>query len=194
MKKINHIYRRCLATSIVMLLWITSQGQGMKVSIETDPATFVFRGYSAHIRIQPPNSEHFLIGAGTYAMEFPDLLVDLNKENRDEGWNVKIRSAYGVFGEYYFREANHKWFIGEQLSIQNYRVSQDDIGSTTFSNLLALTYVGYSWHPFQFPLYIKPWAGLGYTWKVEGATDVGEDEYDVAPLFPFVTFHIGYTF
>jgi hypothetical protein len=194
MKRIVHRDKSSVGVIALMLWSMASLGQGMKFSIETDPSTFVFKGYSAHIRIQPPNCEHFLIGVGTYAMEFPDPLVDLNKENRDEGWNVKIKSAYGLFGEYYFREANHKWFIGEQFSIQNYRVKQENVGDAKFSNLLALTYIGYSWHPFEFPLYIKPWAGLGYTWKVDGSTRVGDSKYDIAPLFPFVTFHIGYTF
>jgi hypothetical protein len=121
--------------------------------------------------------------------------VDLNKRNKDEGWNVKIQDAYGLFAEFYFDKANRKWFIGEQLAVQNFKVKNDfESGTAKFSNALALTYVGYTWHPFHIPLYIKPWAGLGYTWKVDGSTKLPGKSYDVAPLFPFVTFHVGYTF
>lgn len=186
--------------SLIVLVGVTwpflvgyAQDQKTKLSLETDPSTFILEGYSAHIRIQPANCERWLFGVGTYRLEIPDPLIDLNPDNRNEGWNVKIKDAYGLFAEYYFREANTKWFVGEQFSVQNYRVANKG-AAASFSNLLALTYIGYAWRPFDIPLYIKPWAGLGYTWKVKGSTDVGETSYDVAPLFPFVTFHVGYTF
>jgi hypothetical protein len=166
-------------------------------SIETDPSTFIFKGYSLHLRVQPAASERFLIGVGTYAMNMPDMVVDLNKENRDEGWNVRIRSAYAAYGEYYFRKANDRWFVGEQLGIQNFKVTNDTeviADEARFTNFLAMTYIGYSWHPYKGSFYVKPWAGLGYTKKVDGNTNVGSMNYDVAPIFPFVTFHIGYSF
>ena len=183
---------------LLIALWTSSKAQeSTRFSIETDPTTFIFKGYSAHIRIQPAGSDKFLVGAGTYGMKMPNVMVDLNKENRDESWNVRIRSAYSVFGEFYFREANEKWFIGEQLGVQNFKVTNDMEGAegdANFNNFLAMTYIGYSWHPFKGLFYVKPWAGLGYTTKIDGETRVGNMQYDIAPLFPFITFHLGYTF
>jgi hypothetical protein len=184
-----------LAISCASVLTISAQ-EKTKVSIETDPSTFVLKGYALHLRIQPGSSNKFLIGAGTYGLNLPDQMVDLNKNNRNEGWNVRIKSAYALYGEYYFREANKRWFVGEQIGIQNFRVSNDQeqaASDADFRNLLLMTYVGYSWHPYKGRFYVKPWAGLGYTDKVSGSTTVGAMSYDVAPLFPFVTFHIGYT-
>jgi hypothetical protein len=34
-------------------------------------------------------------------------------------------NAYSLYGEYYFREANKRWFVGEQVGIQNFTVSND---------------------------------------------------------------------
>jgi hypothetical protein len=43
-------------------------------------------------------------------------------------------------------------------------------------------------------MYIKPWMGLGYTTKVSGDNSIDGKEYDIAPLVPFLTLHVGYTF
>jgi hypothetical protein len=166
-------------------------------SIEIDPSTYLLKGYSFHVRIKPSSCERWMIGVGTYGLDLPDMLVNLNPDNRNEGWNARIRSAYSLYGEYYFKQANQRWFIGEQIGIQNFRVKNDqesNAGSADFSNMLLMTYFGYSWHPGAGGFYIKPWAGLGYTNQLSGSTTVGNLHYDVAPIFPFVTFHIGYNF
>jgi hypothetical protein len=185
-----------LITSCCGILSVNAQ-QKTRISVETDPSTFILKGYALHVRIQPASCNKWLIGAGTYGLQLPDKIVDLNANNKNEGWNVRIRSAYALYGEYYFREANKRWFIGEQIGIQNFRVANDQEAAATsanFRNLLLMTYIGYSWHPWKGQFYIKPWAGLGYTNKISGSTTVGTMNYDVAPLFPFVTFHVGYTF
>jgi hypothetical protein len=173
-----------------------TNGNKTSFSIETDPSTFAFGGYAFHFRIKPANSKHLLIGAGTYAMDYPDFLIGMNPENKDKGWNVRIAGAYSAFGEYYFKEANNKWFVGLQAGIQNYKISNDSFPDTqsTYSNLLIMPSIGYTWHPFKFPLYLKPWMGIGYTTKVSGNNSVSGMEYNIAPLVPFVTLHLGYTF
>jgi hypothetical protein len=174
---------------------LKAQEQKAKWSIEVDPATFVFNGYSAHLRVQPKHSKHLLVGAGVYAMDLPDLIVNLNSNNKDQGWKSRIDLGYGLFAEHYFSEVNRKWFIGGQLSIQNFKLEKENTpGSSSYSNGLIMAYGGYSWAPFQFPLYLKFWAGLGYTSKISGENDLEGIEYDIAPLTSFATLHIGYTF
>jgi hypothetical protein len=165
-------------------------------SLETDPSTFVFKGYAFHLRIKPANSMHLVIGAGTYALDLPDLLVDMDPKNKDEGWDVRISSAYSLFGEYYFEKANYNWFVGLQAGIQNYKINNSNLGNeeSKYSNLLLMPSIGYNWHPFKLPLYFKPWFGLGYTTKISGSNIIDESEYNINPLVPFVTLHIGYTF
>lgn len=166
------------------------------ISIETDPSTFAFGGYAFHFRIKPKNSQHVLIGAGTYALNMPDFLINMNAENKDMGWNVRINSAYSLFGEYYFKEANKKWFVGLQAGVQNFKNTNDNIANeqSTYSNLLIMPSIGYNWQPFHIPLYFKPWFGLGYTSKISGDNTIGNLSFDIAPLTPFVTLHVGYTF
>ena len=165
-------------------------------SIETDPSTFAFKGYAFHIRLKPKNSKHLVIGAGTYALDMPNIMVDMNENNKDKGWNVRINSAYSLFGEYYFKEANAKWYVGLQAGIQNFKNTNDNIASkeSKYSNVILMPSIGYNWQPFKFPMYLKPWFGVGYTSKISGSNSIDNLEYNISPLLPFVTLHVGYTF
>jgi len=166
-----------------------------KFSIEIDPATFVFSGYGFHLRVQPKNSDHYLFGVGAYAMDFPELLVDLNPENADEGWKVRLNQGIGVFGEYHFTEVHKEWFVGTQIAIQEYEIEKDfNDGKEKFNNSLFMGYGGYTWNPFDFPMYVKTWAGLAYTPKYSGTNKIGNSEYDVSPILLFAAVHLGYTF
>ncbi len=171
------------------------QQKKTEISVEIDPATFGFKGYGIHLRIKPNNSEHLLIGIGAYAMDFPSVLVDFNNKNKDKGWNIRLNQGYGVFGEYHFSEVNKKWFVGGQLALQEYKIENETIvGSEKFTNSLLMAYGGYTWQPFDFGFYIKPWAGIGYTSKLSGTNTLGNSEYDIAPIMMFATLHFGYTF
>ena len=166
-----------------------------EISVEIDPATFVLSGYGIHLRLKPKNSQHFLIGIGAYAMDMPDVLVDFNENNKEKGWDVRLNQGYGLFGEYHFAEVNKKWFVGTQLSLQEYKIENESIeGSEKFSNILIMAYTGYTWKLFNSDFYIKPWAGVGYTSKVSGSNTLGNLEYDISPIMMFATLHIGYTF
>lgn len=173
-----------------------SRSKKTSISLETDPSTFAFGGYALHVRVNPNNNQHWLIGAGTYALDMPEALVNLNSANKDKGWKARINSAYALFGEYYFREANHKWFAGMQVGVQNFKITNENAVNqhANYSNLLLMPSLGYTWRPFKFPLYFKPWIGLGYTSKVAGSNVLNGATYNIAPVVPFVTMHAGYTF
>ncbi|WP_298423643.1 hypothetical protein [uncultured Kordia sp.] len=172
-----------------------TKNETTKFSIEIDPATFAFNGYSFHMRIQPKGCNHLLAGFGTYALDFPDALVNFNSKNKDKGWNISINQGYSVFGEHHFTKVNEKWFVGTQIGIQEFTLENGTIlGNEKFTNLLAMVYAGYTLKPFKNKLYIKPWAGIGYTTKLSGSNTLGTSEYDIAPITMFVTVHIGYTF
>lgn len=175
---------------------IFSRDYSSRLSVETDPTTFLLNGYSLHVRYQPMFTDRFLVGLGTYAMDLPELILNLNRENRDEGWDVRIRSAYFVMGEFYVKRANHGWFIGEQIGFQSFKVTNNAEvrGSASFNNLLFLTYAGYSWHPYKGSFFVKPFVGVGLSEMVDGTSEVGGISYDAGPLFPLLTVHLGYTF
>lgn len=192
-------------TAITMMMLLLSIGifaqksekkeSKAEVSIEIDPATFGFSGYAFHLRIKPKNSEHLLVGIGAYAMDFPDVLVGLNSNNKDKGWDVRLNQGYGLFGEYHFSEVNKKWYVGAQLAFQEYKIEKDFYdGTSKYSNILLMGLGGYTLQPFDFPLYFKFWGGVGYTGKVSGENFIGDAEYDISPILLFGALHIGYTF
>lgn len=194
-----------LISAILVLLSIsmqkaeaqTSESTGKTTwSVETDPATFAFKGYALHLRVKPSFSENWVLGAGIYAMDFPSFMVDLNKKNKNEGWNVRISGALSFFGEYYLKQANNAWFLGFQGGVQNFENTNDHSGSkkSDYSVLLLMPSAGYTWKPFEIPLYFKPWMGIGYTSKLSGSTKIDSRDYDLSPVTAFVTLHIGYTF
>ncbi len=173
-----------------------SRGYSSSLSVELDPVAFLLDGYSVHLRYRPMFSERFLLGVGAYAMDLPEVLVDVNSANRDRGWNARIRSAYTLHAELYAREVNAGWFIGEQVGFQNFRISnhRENGGHADFSAFIAMTYGGYSWSPRNRLLYVKPWIGLGFTDKIDGISHIGSSRYKVGLLFPMAALHVGYTF
>ena len=190
--------KRVLPAIVAVLLITSAQAQkneSWKWSVEIDPATYVFSGYSVHLRVQPKNSDHLLLGAGAYAMNMPDLFVNFNEKNKDQGWNVRLNQGIGLFGEYYFQEVNKKWFLGAQVSLQEYKIEKEELaGNQVFSNILGMAYFGYGIQPFKNSLYFKPWAGIGYTSKISGSNSIHDQTYDISPITLFATLHIGYTF
>ncbi|NQX82021.1 MAG: hypothetical protein HRT66_08535 [Flavobacteriaceae bacterium] len=198
----NLIIRKSTLIIVIFLISLGAFAQKDKqkqskteISVEIDPATFGFEGYGIHLRLKPKNSEHLLVGIGVYAMDLPNVLVDFNKKNKGKGWNVRLDQGYSVFGEHHFSQVNKKWFVGAQLAIQEYKIENKTIvGSEKLTNSLLMAYGGYTWQPFDFGLYIKPWAGIGYSSTLSGTNTLGDLEYDIAPVTMFTTLHLGYTF
>ena len=163
-------------------------------SIEVDPLTFGLNGYGIHLRIKPKNSQHLLLGVGAYAMDFPSVLVNLNSNNKDMGWNVRLNQGYGLFGEYHFSEVNKKWFVGAQLAYQEFEIQKEALeGESAFGNVLLMGTGGYTLQPFEFPLYFKFWGGVGYTDQISGENSIGSAQYDIVPVLLFGALHVGYT-
>lgn len=175
---------------------IEDKPKASRLYIETDPSTFAFGGYALHFRLQPKNSQHLLLGAGTYGLNMPKFLVDLNAENRNKGWDSRIQTAYAFFAEYYLKAAGEKWFLGLQTGFQNYELENENLPGkqSHYRNLLIMPSVGYTWYPFKIPLYFKPWMGLGYTQKISGEANIENLDYKIAPLTSFMTLHLGYKF
>ncbi len=191
----NNFFKTLLFASVIFTSQLFAQDK-TTFSIETDPGTFAFSGYAFHARVTPAGWGHWELGAGIYSMEFPDLLVDTNPDNKDEGWSVTLDQGIGFFSNYFFNEENTGWFVGNQLAIQTYEVSNKSAGpgNASFTNLLIMPSGGYRWVPFKNGFYVQPWMGIGYTTKISGKTEVGSNSYEIAPILPFLTFHIGYKF
>ena len=209
----NHIrsirmngYKNIMGTIILIMTLVSSflPAQGnestgnskTRYAIEIDPAAFVFNGYAFHIRVQPEQSDHILLGAGIYAMDFPDLIIGFNSKNKDKGWNVRLNQGIGLFGEYHFSEINRNFFAGVQLAVHTYKIRNEKIaGSGRFNTFLGMGYGGYTFKPFENNgFYIKTWMGVGYTTKTGGENRLDRLVYDISPVLFFAAVHLGYMF
>lgn len=156
-------------------------GASTEIFVETDPATFVLRGFAGHVRVRPAALPRWLLGVGMYAMDFPSLLVDLSPANRDEGWDVRLRLGGGVFADYFLRPAPAGWFIGAEAALLGLRASRG-AEAARFVNVLLMPRVGYLARPFASGFFLMPWLGVGVTARVAGSADAGGETYELYPV------------
>jgi len=151
--------------------------------LEIDPLTFVQKGYSLHIAL----------GAGTYALDLPQPLVELNHNNK--GWEDRINNAYVIFFDYLFDEKIEGWTIGGEITSQEHKVSI--AGETTeFKSLAYLARVGYHFVLFRSSLYFYPWLGIGSTHLTSGTAvlPISGKTFDYSNVAAFATLHVGWRF
>jgi hypothetical protein len=197
--------RPLVGATIVAVLGAASAARAeaprTRISAETDPVTFAFRGFALHVRVAPRGAPRLLVGAGTLlgpwftTVTLPDLIVDADPANRGEGWTVAVRGGVTSFIEYFPAGANRGWFIGEQVGVQAFRITRSGAeGSAAFAQMPVMTYGGFAWRPLDGDLYLKPWVGLALVPTIAGTSRLDGQEYRRLPILPFATVHVGYTF
>ena len=180
-------------SSIILTQLISAQASA-SVDIEIDPATYAFKGDSLHVKYTPDNAPQWRGGLGTYSMEMPDLLIDLNEKNKNQNWDVEIKRAYGLFAEYYFDPSQQGWFVGGQISQQKFQIEKPSINSIEFTKSLFMMNLGYKWKINNSAFYLLPWAGVGYTKTIDNKNERVASGFDVNPVAAFMTVHLGYEF
>ncbi len=179
------------ATLLGACLSLPSQAQ---IDIEIDPATYVFKGDSLHVKLTTTNAPQWRWGLGTYSLELPSALVETNQQNKPGNWTVDIHRAYGLFTEYYLNPEQTGWFIGGQVSEQTFRVINPTQAASEFTNGLLMVNLGYKWAIADSAFYLLPWAGLGYTQTTGNNPSRLAAGFDVDPFTAFMSVHIGYEF
>lgn len=164
-----------------------------QLALETDPYTFIQGGDSLHLKVSTDSLPNWRFGIGTYSLELPDIIVELNSENDNQDWQVDLTRGVGLFAEYYLDKNQTGWFIGAQVSQQDYQVNSE-FNTAKFSNALFMGSLGYKYHLFDTNWYVLPWFGVGYTKTTSGKTARQAAGYDVDPLVGFATLHLGYEF
>jgi hypothetical protein len=182
-----------LVCGILLAPFISLQTNA-RVDIEIDPATYAFKGDSLHIKFTQEGAPQWRWGLGTYSLEMPDALVDVNSKNKQQDWTVDIDRAYGVFAEYYLDASQTGWFVGGQVSQQTFTVENPLVSKTEFSNGLLMLNAGYKWPLKNTAFYLLPWAGVGYTKTIDKNNARAASGFDVDPVTAFMSVHLGYAF
>ncbi len=164
------------------------------LSVEIDPSTFAFSGYSAHVKYH--FAESWELGLGTYAMTFPNALGSLAISPNSSATTLKITSAYGVFLDRYLFQKSEGLFVGFQLATHNYQLSDSGTPgtNTTYTATLFMPRLGYKYQFTNSGLYILPWVGAGYVAPSNSNPSVGSQNYKVNSVLSFATLHLGYSF
>lgn len=171
-----------------------------KISVETDPATFAFNGYAAHVRIQSNESEAlkpWTLGLGVYSMKFPSIMRDLAINQSTGSATLKLQSAYGVFIDRHFSpETGEGLFVGAHLAYHQYDLTDSVTPNrpTTYNAWLFMPRIGYEMKIGKSGLYVLPWLGIGYLSPNSNTAILGNNSYSINHWLPFGTLHVGYTF
>jgi len=179
-------------TTLLLSLLTTLTLSADKTSIEIDPATYAFSGYSVHLKHSFDELPKIQFGLGIYAMDFPDILVDIDSSNKDKGWDVRLDRGIGLFADVYSNESQNGWFYGGQIAEQKYELSH--LSQTESYNIILLMAHGGYKYDVNEKLYLKFWGGVGYAHQYSGETNVAGVKYDVPRVVPFGAMHVGYNF
>lgn len=171
---------------------LTLQAGNDSYAIEIDPSTYAFDGYSVHIKKQFDAVPNVQFGIGVYAMDFPDIFVDLHKNNKNKGWDVRLDNGIGLFADIYNDEHLSGWFYGGQIAFQKYDITNVP-GSNSYDTVMFMGHGGYK-YDIDTHWYLKFWGGVGFSHKISGSNVVGNLEYNVPNIVPFGAVHIGYSF
>jgi hypothetical protein len=206
---------RNYASAIIILFSLVSFGQAQPADssrehlfgLEVDPVPFALGGGAAHLTWTPKQSDHFTIGLNLIVnVTYPDFVVNMNSQNRDQGWSVKINQGIGHWVHYYIKARNRGWFVGLQMATMEMELTNDSYpGAKNRTNLIMFAVqAGYHWYPWSDNgIFLRPWAGLGYQTVIKGTfepgkvtTDmrIGDKTFELDEFLPFVAIHIGYTF
>lgn len=163
-------------------------------ALEVDPATYVFGGYSAHLKYH--FAEKWELGLGTYAMTFPNLMNGLAISPTRSTTNLRITSAYALFIDRYLVESNQGLVVGMQFASQHFRLTDSTYSpqSSTYNTTLVMPRIGYKYQFGTSGFYVLPWMGVGYLAPSNSSATIGTQAFKIKNLLPFATIHIGYSF
>jgi hypothetical protein len=172
----------------------TAAAERPVLRVDVEPAAYVLRGYSVHLRATNPWVPRLVGGVGAYGFDMPRMLVDVAAGNRDEPWSVRLVVGANVFADYFFgAHADHGWLAGAQLGVQHYRVRRAGEEGRV-DTLLLMARVGYEWHPWRQGFYLFPWLGAALGPVLGDVPAVDGDAYDVAPVVPYGAVELGWRF
>jgi hypothetical protein len=168
-----------------------------RISVDTDPSTFLFSGYSFWAMAKPAHTDHLRVGVGGFGLDFPSFIVPTLNRSGEDGWDLSVRAVMGFAG---YQFGNRRGFyVGAYSGYLESRHRRDDtMGVADRHNITLLPTAGYQWFPFSTGAlkgaYLQPWIGATIWIPVGGTTKLGTHEFKDPHVIPLAAFHIGYEF
>jgi hypothetical protein len=185
------------STSLAHADDVVSAAKPWRLSIDTDPSTFAFNGFSAWVMTKPRGTEHLRLGVGTFGLEFPSFLVPTLNRGSEDGWDLTARAVM-AFGGYMFGDRKG-FYVGSYAGYLQSRHERDDMpGVAVRHNITVLPTAGYQWFPFSTGAlrgaYVQPWVGATIWFPVGGTSSLGTHEFKDPHVIPLAALHLGYEF
>ena len=167
-----------------------------KFSVGSDPAAWLFGGYSAIAMVDPESIPALRITAEMWGMNMPDALTGLASANRNEGWSRRFTHAFALYVDYHPGGSADAWHVGGVFDMLGSRLTRDGFDETAkMYSAEFLVRGGYRWFPFPSAgLFVNPWLAAGVIFAVSPRPSVGGEQFVEFPLNAVGTLHIGYRF
>jgi hypothetical protein len=175
----------------------TSDATPWRVSLDTDPSTFAFSGFSGWAMAKPAGTHHLRVGVGGFGLDFPSFLVPTLNRAGGDGWNLSVRAVMGFAG---YQLGDRKGFyVGAYTGYLESRHTRGDVmGTADRHNVTVLPCAGYQWFPFASGAlkgaYVQPWVGATIWIPVGGTTTLGGHTFKDPYVIPLAAAHLGYEF
>ena len=168
-----------------------------RVSVDTDPSTFAFSGFSGWAMAKPAGTQHVRVGVGGFGLEFPSFLVPHLNRSSEDGWALEVRAVMGFAG-YMFGDRKG-FYVGAYAGYLNSRHRRDDMpGVADQHNVTILPTAGYQWFPFSRGAlrgaYVQPWVGATIWIPAGGTSTLGTHTFKDPHVIPLAALHLGYEF
>lgn len=178
----------------IQLIAQTETPKAKRFSVEVDPSTFVFNGYSANFGYKP--SAKWTVGVATFALKFPGVLAGLAIDPNPSTATLRLQSGYSAYLHRSLSEDRSGWWVGVQTGVTNFKITDSRFGdqSRSYTARILMPRFGYKYYVGRSDFYLLPWAGLTYIFGADKKQPLGTSTYEVKPVLPFGAVHLGYSF
>ena len=190
-------YRTVVSLAVLVAATPAHAESSWRVSIDTDPTTFAFSGFSGWLMAKPAGLDHLRFGVGGFGLEFPSFLTPHLNRTGEDGWTLDVRAVMGFAG---YQLGNRRGlYLGAYSGYLESRHTRSDTpGSADRHNVTILPTIGYQWFPFDAgalrAVYVQPWAGATIWIPVGGTTTLGMHTFKDPYVIPLVAAHLGVEF
>ena len=133
-----------------------------------DVSPFSMGGYSFKAGIVPKSYSKTEVAIESFAMNIPDMVIDLNSKNANAGWNERVSNGLALYIDHKLGSKRSSFWAGVGFVYLNHDIDNDHV-SFNFQQMEYLARVNYKWYPFENSgFYVNPYMALAGRHKIGG--------------------------
>ncbi|WP_263789974.1 hypothetical protein [Salinibacter sp.] len=154
------------------------------LDLEVEPLAYAFGGAGGHVGLQ--------VGAWKYEIEAFRLEVPASLHGND-GFKASPRGVE-IHAERLLGEGSGGFYLGPEVGLVRLDLTHNASGRGEQHTRYSVgVRGGYTWYPGLGNLYLSPVVGVSYTLNGDDVT-IGGDTFESAPIGPWGTIGIGWSF